>query len=268
VRCAPKSHPCPDCGKPGHRKRHLHRRIRSLAYRQEAWLDVHYAEYQARCRCCKYFRSWPLDVPAKADYDGQVRQAVLDRILGDGLNVQRTRAAMKRDFLLELSEGFVYDCLRWQISQVDMPAHRRMVIERFSGTLSIDELPLGRFTLLLATDPLADLPVAFALVRRNDLKHRFLIVKKSGELSEQQWQDLVKRIESLPPLRALWRFAADVRGLFEKETRVQTLLRGGQRCCATRSTRGCRSWRRRWRYWRPGSSRRPWRSCTVRRPRR
>src|SRR5947209_18215626 len=94
VRCAAKSHPCPDCGKHGRRKRRLHRRIRSLAYRQEAWLDVHYAEYQARCACRKFFRSWPLDdVPAKAGYDGLVRQAVLDRILEDGLNVERTVAA-------------------------------------------------------------------------------------------------------------------------------------------------------------------------------
>jgi hypothetical protein len=67
VRCAPKSHPCPTCGKRGRRKRRLHRRIRSLAYRQEAFLDVHYAEYQTRCDCCKSFRSWPVDVPAKAD---------------------------------------------------------------------------------------------------------------------------------------------------------------------------------------------------------
>ena len=42
--------------------------------------------------------------------------------------------------------------------------------------LCIDELHLGRFTLLLATDPLADLPVAFALVAKNDHDHmqRFL----------------------------------------------------------------------------------------------
>jgi len=176
VRCAAKAHPCPHCGTPGRRKRRLRRRIRSLAYRQEAYLDVHYAEYQARCRCCKSFRSWPLDVPAKADYDGLVRQAVLSRILEDGLNVQRTRQAMKRDFLLELSEGFIYDCLRWQVKRLDLPAYRRMVIEKFSGTLCIDELHLGRFTLLLATDPVSDLPVAFALVSRNDKLHmrRFL----------------------------------------------------------------------------------------------
>ena len=57
-----------------------------------------------------------------------------------------------------------------------MAAHRRKVLEHFSGTLCVDELHLGRFTLLLATDPLSDLPVAFALVDANDQDHmrRFL----------------------------------------------------------------------------------------------
>jgi Transposase len=171
VRCAGKTHPCPHCGKRGRRKRPLHRRIRSLAYRQVAYLDVYYAEYEARCPCCKYFRSWPVDVPAKSDYDDLVRMAVLDRLLEDCLNVLRTIAAMRRDFLLSLSEGFIYDCLRWLGAQLDVPAHRKMVIEKFSGTLCIDELHLGRFTLLLATDPISDLPVAFALVSRNDKTH-------------------------------------------------------------------------------------------------
>ena len=176
VRCAPLRHPCPQCGQPARRKRLLHRRIRSLAYRQVAYLDVHYAEYQASCTCCKSFRTWPLDVPAKAQYDGLVRAAVLERILHDGLNVERTRAALQRDFFLKLSEGFVYDCLRWQVAQLDFAAHRRLVLAKFSGSLCVDELHLGRFTLLLATDPQADLPVACALVRRNDAAHmrRFL----------------------------------------------------------------------------------------------
>jgi hypothetical protein len=272
-------------------------------------------------------------VPAKADYDEAVRSAVLDRIIDDGLNVQRTRAAMKRDFFLELSERFIYGCLRWEVAQLDMPAHRRMVIERFSGTLCVDELHLGRFTLLLATDPIADIPVAFALVSRNDKghtrrflnnlkswgllpavvvtdgsdlypkvlaelwpharhqlcvfhllkdindlilkgarrlagalarrgnagrrrkagrpskaqraaraaagptlkekagfirKHRFLIVKKTGELDSQQWDDLTQMFEYEPGLRTLWYFACDVRRLFEKEGRVQTLWKRRQ----------------------------------------
>jgi transposase-like protein len=51
-----------------------------------------------------------------------------------------------------------------------------MVLEHFSGTLCVDELHLGHFTLLLATDPIRDLPVAFALVGANDRDHmrRFL----------------------------------------------------------------------------------------------
>jgi hypothetical protein len=54
--------------------------------------------------------------------------------------------------------------------------YRRWVLEHFSGTLCVNEWHLGRTTLLLATDPLQDLPVAFALVSSNDTGHmrRFL----------------------------------------------------------------------------------------------
>jgi hypothetical protein len=176
LRRAPKRAPCPTCGRLGRRKRLLHRRLRTLAYHAVAWLEVTYAEYQSRCGCCKYFRTWPLDVPQKADYDAAVRQAVLDRLLRDRLNVEQTKAAMLRDFLLPLSDGFLYDCLRWQLTRIDLDQHRQMVLARFSGTLCVDELHLGRYTLLLATDPLADLPVGFALVGANDQDHmrRFL----------------------------------------------------------------------------------------------
>jgi hypothetical protein len=176
LRCAPKRAPCPTCGRLGRRKRLLHRRLRSLAYQQPAWLDVTYAEYQTRCSCCKFFRTWPLDVPPKADYDASVRTAVLDRLLRDRLNVELTKAAMQRDFFLTLSDGFVYDCLRWQVARLDLSRHRCMVLQRFSGTLCVDELHLGVYTLLLATDPLADVPVGFALVGANDADHmrRFL----------------------------------------------------------------------------------------------
>jgi transposase len=176
IRRAPRRAPCPTCGRLGRRKRLLRRRVRTLAYQRVAWLEVTYAEYRARCRCCKYFRTWPLDVPAKAGYDARVRQAVLDRLLKDRLNVEQTRAALRRDFLVALSEGFVYDCLRWQLGRLDLAGHRRLVLERFTGTLCVDELHLGSYTLLLATDPLADLPVGFALVGANGQDHmgRFL----------------------------------------------------------------------------------------------
>ena len=188
VRCAPAKAPCPDCGKLGRRKATYqspgpHHRLTS----RSPILDVTYAEYRARCSCRKTFRTNPPDVEPKALYDNKVRRAVLDRILGDGMSVERVIASMRRDFLLDLSDGFVYDCLDWQARRLDLADHRRWVLDRFSGTLCVDELHLGRMTLLLATDPLQDLPVGFALVASNDSDHmrRFLKNLKAWGLSPE-----------------------------------------------------------------------------------
>jgi hypothetical protein len=176
VRCAPAKAPCPKCSKLGRRKATRHRLVRTLAYKQVVFLDVTYGEYRARCSCRTTFCTTPPNVEPKARYDNTVRRAVLDRILEDGMSVERVIASMRRDFLLDLSDGFVYDCLDWQARRLDLADYRRWVLDRFSGTLCVDELHLGRTTLLLATDPLQDLPVAFAVVAKNDHDHmrRFL----------------------------------------------------------------------------------------------
>src|SRR5262249_30725786 len=151
-----KTYPCPSCGRHGRRKRRLNRFVRSLAYGHGRWLHVFYAEYTARCTCRKSFRSWVPDLCPKADYDNLVRQAVLHRILDDGLNVERTRAAMKGHFLLDLSSGSLYDCLDWGLTRLNQPAQRRLARQHFSGYVCVDELHLGDYTLLLATDLIAD----------------------------------------------------------------------------------------------------------------
>ena len=106
----------------------------------------------------------------KADYGHTVRQAVLDRLREDGRNVERTREARKRDFLLDLSCGDIDDCLDWQLRLLNLPEHRRRTLENFSGILCLDELHLGRFTLLLATDPSSErssaLPWSASTTRR------------------------------------------------------------------------------------------------------
>jgi transposase-like protein len=176
VHCAPKKAPCPKCGKLGRRKRTVTRDVRTVAYKAIVYLAITYGEYGARCDCCTTFRNTPEDILPKAKYDNKVRDLVLERILEDGMSIERTLASLRREFLLDLSSGFVYDVLRDHAEQLDMAAHRRTVLDRFRGTLCVDELHLGRFTLLLATDPLSDLPVAFALVAANDQDHmqRFL----------------------------------------------------------------------------------------------
>jgi hypothetical protein len=176
VHCAPMKAPCPGCGRRGRRKRTLTRTVRTVAYKAVAYLEVTYGEYAARCDCRTTFRNTPEGVLPKARYDNKVRDLVLDRLLKDGMSVERALGSLRREFLLDLSSGFVYDVLRGHAAQLDMAAHRRTVLDHFSGTLCVDELHLGRFTLLLATDPLADLPVGFALIATNDQGHmrRFL----------------------------------------------------------------------------------------------
>lgn len=135
VRCVPRKAPCPRCGKLGNRKAIHHRRVRTIAYKQVVFLDVTYGEYRARCHCCRTFGTTPPGVEPRALYDNKVREAVLDRILEDGMSVERVIASMGRDFLLNLSDGFVYDCLDWQVRRLDLADHRRWVLDHFSGTL-------------------------------------------------------------------------------------------------------------------------------------
>jgi hypothetical protein len=176
VNCAPKKAPCPTCGKLAVRGRTGHREVRTIVYQKIARLQITYGEYRARCGCCTTFRTSPEGVLPRAKYDNKVRQAVLDRIIDDGMNVEATLHNLQRDFLLDLSTGFVYDCLRDAVAELEMAEHRQRVLAEFSGTLCVDELHLGQYTLLLATDPISDMPVAFALVKENDGAHmrRFL----------------------------------------------------------------------------------------------
>ena len=175
-RCAPKTYPCPHCGKPGRRKQTHQRRVRDLAYGAILLVDLDIGEYRARCRCCKTFRAQVEGIEPRAAYTNRVRAAVIDRLLDDGMSMERLRQAMQRDFHLDLSDGFLYDCLDWKVRQIDLPAYRQWTLTHFSGTLCVDEIHLGRRTLLLATDPVGDFPVAFALVSANDQEHmrRFL----------------------------------------------------------------------------------------------
>lgn len=174
--CAPRTLPCPRCGQRGRRKQVHTRRVRDIAYREILIVEIAIGEYRARCDCCKTFRATVEGIEPRAEYTNRVRDAVIDRLLDDRMSMEALRQALQRDFHLELSDGFLYDCLDWKVRQIDLPAYRQWTLANFSGTLCIDEIHLGHRILLLATDPLSDLPVAFALVSANDQDHmrRFL----------------------------------------------------------------------------------------------
>ena len=134
VWCAPKKAPCPTCGRLAKRVRTGQRDVRTIAYRQVARLQITYGEYQARCACRTTFRTSPEGVMPRAKYDNKVRQAVLDRIIDDGMNVEATLRSLKRDFLLDLSTGFVYDCLHAAVAELDLAQHRQRVFRETDRT--------------------------------------------------------------------------------------------------------------------------------------
>jgi hypothetical protein len=121
-----------------------------------ASLEITCGEYQARCGCCKTSRNTPEPVLPRAPYDNKVRDPVLGRLIDDAMSIEQTLKPLRRESLLELSTGFVYDLPRDHARRLDLAEHRRRVLAPFSGTLCVEELHLGRSTLLLATDPLAD----------------------------------------------------------------------------------------------------------------
>jgi hypothetical protein len=174
--CAPRTYPCPQCGKRGRRKATYTRPVRDIAYGEILILEVTIGEYRARCSCCKTFRSQVPGIEARAEYTNRVREAVIGRVLEDNMSMQRVRASLQRECYLDLSQGFLYDCLDWKVRQLDLAEYRRWTLTQFSGTLCVDEIHLGHRTLLVATDPLRDIPIAFALVSANDQAYmgRFL----------------------------------------------------------------------------------------------
>ena len=177
VHCAPKKAPCPRCGKRGRRKRTVTRRVRTVAYKAVAYLEITYGEYAARCECSHHLPQHPRGRPPP----GRLRQQGPrpgPRAHPQGRHERRTDppvapAGVPPRSVLGLR---LRRAPRPGRRSSTWPTHRRKVLEHFSGTLCVDELHLGRFTLLLATDPLSDLPVAFALVAANDQDHmrRFL----------------------------------------------------------------------------------------------
>ena len=109
--CAPRTFPCPQCGKLGRRKDTHTRRIRDIAFGEIAIVELTVGEYRADCDCCKTFRSQVDGIEPRAEYTNRVRDLVIDRLLEDGMSLNRLQQSLQREFLLDLSDGFLYDCL-------------------------------------------------------------------------------------------------------------------------------------------------------------
>jgi hypothetical protein len=156
--------PCPRCRKQGKRIDIVDTWTRDIAYREEAWVHSRLGVYESRCPCQEYFQAENPDAPHHWSYTVAVREAVVNSIVRDHLSAQKTRERFRQDFLLELSQGFVFECLTWADQRFDLEGYFRSVAERFSGVLCIDELYDGDYKIIFATDPQLDETVGFRVV--------------------------------------------------------------------------------------------------------
>ncbi len=129
--CAPRTWPCPVCGKKGRRERERTYRVRHLAHKRPAFWEVTVGVYKAKCSCrrtimrevkghlipvrkrVKYFTSTVEGLDAHADYTDAVRQKVVDLVVRDRLPNSLVIEHLQEDFSLDVSVGFIYLCLGW-----------------------------------------------------------------------------------------------------------------------------------------------------------
>lgn len=167
-RRAKKRHPCPTCGKKGWRKRIKSLLVRHLAHQVPAFWRIIVGVYAATCACTKFFTSTVEGVALRAGYTDAVRRKVVDLIVRDHLPLRKVQTHLKEDFALEVSVGFIYDCLNWAEAKIDKAAYWQWVLRNFSGVMCVDEVHDCGRTILVATDPLNDFTVDFAVNEKND----------------------------------------------------------------------------------------------------
>jgi len=128
-RRAPKRWPCPVCGKPGRRERERTYTVRHLAHKEPVVWEVTVGVYRAKCTCrrvfmrkvegrvvpvrkrVKYFTSTVEGVAQGAEYTDAVRQKIVDLVVRDRLPNSLVIKHLKEDFLIDVSVGFIYNCL-------------------------------------------------------------------------------------------------------------------------------------------------------------
>jgi hypothetical protein len=128
---APRTWPCPVCGKKGRRERKHSFRVRHLAHKRPCFWDVTVGVYKAKCSCCRqimrkvngriipvrkrvrYFTSTVEGLGPHADYTDAVREKVVDLVVRDRLPNSLVIEHLKEDFELKISTGYIYLCLGW-----------------------------------------------------------------------------------------------------------------------------------------------------------
>ncbi len=165
----PDIHPCPDCGQEARRNSTGARTLQEPDLERPAFLIVRMSVCACRNPACarKYFRV-PLPFAApRVRYSETAKQLCIASITRDGMPFCRVPERVADDFHLYPSTSTVWEWHRQACEAIDLTAeYEPWVKAQFSGVLCIDELYEGSLCLILSTDPLNDVTVAYTLEQK------------------------------------------------------------------------------------------------------
>ena len=171
----PKTHPCPDCGQLAKRNSKGERTLQEPSLDRPTFLIVRMSVCECKNPDCprKFFRiPLPFAVP-RSRYTDQARGLCVSSIVRDGMPFSRVPDRVGEDFHLYPFKSTVWEWHRQETESIDLSvAYQPWVKAVFSGVLGIDEVYDGPFCLILSTDPLNDVIVAYTLEKKSEGKSR------------------------------------------------------------------------------------------------
>lgn len=167
----PKYYKCVHCGVKGKRVKKWAKRYRDIAYKREAYVDITYGVYKARCGCQKYFVGATPWAPKGGHYTYAVQDEVMAGLVRDRMNYTRLRMRLQEDFLVSASPSAIF---RWFNKTAEHPGFfcrfEQWSARIFSGIVCMDEVYEGKLRIFIATDCVADIPLAYMISDKADEK--------------------------------------------------------------------------------------------------
>ena len=120
------------------------------------------------CRCGACFTSALCEVPPRGGYAYRVRQKAMECLVNDTMTLPQTRERLWRDYHLLVSISTLHG---WYVASglaMDMACYEAWARDNFSGVLCVDEVYDTGCCVLVASDPLNDMPIAYWIAERSD----------------------------------------------------------------------------------------------------
>ena len=171
----PSDHACPSCGQLAKRNSRGQRTIQEPDLEQPSFLMVHMSVCACKNPYCPthYFRIPLPFIEPRMRYSPEAVSYSVESVSRDGMPFCRVPDRMADDFHLYPVKSTVWGWHGRMCDAIDLSkAYDPFVKATFSGVLCMDEVYDGPFCMILSTDPINDITVAYTLETKPPEKQR------------------------------------------------------------------------------------------------